>query len=101
MNYDVKSGMKTKRFNYDSIVGLYFECTCAEATNESWDKLMTGAVRADKRKVNALVKKFLPDTFRSLSLNLYNPYEYERTKTHFILVHSAIEYFIRFHMRCE
>jgi hypothetical protein len=78
-----------------SDVTIEYETRCVDCTSAEWERLMQGAKRACKRKVNALVKKFYPDMYRELALNLYNPYEYFRTKTHLILVHSAIEYFFR------
>jgi hypothetical protein len=55
---------------------------------------MKDAKRTDKRKLNALIKKNLPDLYNDLALNLYNPYKYCQTKNHWILIHSATEYFI-------
>jgi hypothetical protein len=41
-------------------------------------------------------KSEIPELYRALALNLYNPWadQCRQTATHFILVHSAIEYFI-------
>lgn len=43
------------------------------------------------------VKKHLPQLYDALALDYYNPYGSQSrvTKTHYILVSSAIEYFIR------
>ena len=43
------------------------------------------------------IKKELPSLYDGLLLNLRNPYaeQCRQTPTHYILVHSAIEYFIR------
>lgn len=57
---------------------------------------MEGAVRADKQHINRLVRRHLPELYHALALNYYNPYNYYRTKTHLILVHSSIEYFIKY-----
>jgi len=57
---------------------------------------MDGKTRADKRIINRLVKKYLPNLYRQLALHLYNPYHYYKTKNHLILVHSDIEYFLRY-----
>jgi hypothetical protein len=73
---------------------MYLECTCADISLTKWERLMTGAKRMDKRKLNRLVKKELPELYEDLALNLYNPYEYYKTPTHYILVHSGIEYFL-------
>ena len=39
----------------------------------------------------------LPELYHALALQFYNPYaeQCRQTPTHYILVHSAIEYFIR------
>lgn len=73
---------------------LQYETNCTEISITRWNQLMKGARRANKKKLNSLVKKELPDLYEALSLNLYNPYDYYQTKTHYILVHSTIEYFI-------
>ena len=43
------------------------------------------------------IRKELPDLYESLALQYPNPYagQCRQTLTHYILVHSAIEYFIR------
>ena len=43
------------------------------------------------------IKKELPKLYATLSLDAYNPWcgQCQQTRTHYILVHSAIEYFIR------
>ena len=89
--------------NYNEINRLVLECTCTEIRVSKWDRLMEGATRADVYKVNRFVKEFLPDLFNSLGFNdkplkdllWYNPYSYYKTKTHLILVHSSIEYFLK------
>lgn len=83
---------------------LQLEATCVGITAREWDKLMEGATRADRDKVNKLVKEHLPDLAKSLSmdhlplkkLRWYNPYNYYKTRKHLVLVHSSIEYFIRY-----
>ena len=56
---------------------------------------MQGAKRTDKRKLNKLVKEQIPELYESLALQYYNPYNYYKTKTHYVLVHSSIEYFLK------
>lgn len=82
--------------NYKRIEYLDLECNCTSISQGKWNSLMKGAKRADKRKINALVKENLPDLYNDLALEFYNPYNYFRTRTHLILVHSSIEYFIRY-----
>ena len=74
---------------------MHLECTCADITLEKWQMLMQGATRTNKRKLNSLIKIHLPELYTGLSLNLCNPYNYFKTNTHWILVHSSTEYFIR------
>lgn len=86
--------------NYNAVTGLELECTCVTCGGpEEWEKLMNGAVTANKRAINRLVKKFLPGLYEDLGLDFNNPYKYYRTDQHLILVHSAIEYFLTFE-RC-
>jgi hypothetical protein len=73
---------------------IYLECTCENIRINKWDKLMEGATRANHKTINRLVKEHLPDLYNSLALEYYNPYNYFKTKTHLILVHSSIEYFL-------
>lgn len=79
---------------YSQINNLELETTCPQVTLEKWEELMKWAKRANKRIINNLVKKFIPELYKWLNLDLHNPYGYFRTKIHLILVHSAIEYFI-------
>ena len=76
---------------------MYLECTCPDVTEEQWERLMNNAKRMSYRKLVSLVKKQLPDLYYALRLNYPNPYSTQcwQTDTHYILVHSAIEYFIR------
>ena len=66
--------------------GVYLECDCTGVSIYKWEELMKGAVRADKKKLLKAIG--LVDEY-------YNPYEFYRTKTHLIYVHSAIEHFYR------
>ena len=66
--------------------GVCLECTCVSTSQSEWDKLMEGAVRADKKKVLKAIG--IKEEYR-------NPYESFRTQTHLIYVHSAVEHFYR------
>ena len=78
---------------------LYLECTCYDIRYRKWESLMKNHTRADYRKINKLVKIHLPDLFYNLGLDLCPNtfYHYHKTKTHLILVHSGIEYFLKFY----
>lgn len=83
--------------DYNAITYLEYECNCTNCGSiHVWNRLMEGAVRANKRALNSLVKKFLPDLHKGLALQFHNPYNYFRTETHLVLVHSAVEYFLKF-----
>lgn len=82
--------------NYKSIKSLYLECCCSDISLREWGRLMIGSKQANKKEVDKLVKLYLPKLYSQLALNHYNPYIYYRTKTHLILIHSGIEYFLRF-----
>ena len=75
---------------------MWLECTCVDITKDEWDRLMKGSRPLNYKWLVKKIKKELPDLYRELRLDLYNPYcELARvTKTHYILVSSAIEYFI-------
>jgi hypothetical protein len=75
---------------------LWLECRCCDIKLDRWEAYMAGAKRADKRRLNALVHEHLPWLWEELSLNLWNPYHYWKTAKHLILVHSGIEYFLRY-----
>ena len=76
---------------------MYLEYTCETISLSKWERLMQGARKASYKKLVRLIKKEIPELYSSLSLDLYNPWKNDckQTKTHYILVHSAIEYFIR------
>ena len=76
---------------------MFLECTCADITEQKWNRLMKGARRISYKKLIRSVKKNLPTLFYELALDLANPWsdDCRETETHYILVHSAIEYFIR------
>ena len=84
--------MRTPR----EVDGLWLDATCSGINLAQWERWMAGATRADKRTVNRLVRRHLPELYQSLSLNLPNPYAHHKTRRHLILVHSGIEHFLRY-----
>lgn len=75
---------------------LWLEATCSGINLAQWERWMAGATRADHRRIDGLVRQHLPDLCWDLALNLRNPYHYFKTRRHLILVHSAMEYFLRY-----
>lgn len=57
---------------------------------------MKGAKRTNYKRLVARIKREIPELYFALALNLYNPWadQCKQTDTHFILVQSAVEYFI-------
>jgi hypothetical protein len=76
---------------------MYLECTCENISIDRWNELMKGAKKVSYKRLVNLIKKELPYLYNELTLQYYNPWENDckQTKTHYILVHSAIEYFIK------
>lgn len=85
-----------KGFDYKRVTGLTYECNCTGITQRKWDMLMHDVKVGNKTKINQLVRVFLPELYNSLALNYPNPYTYYWTETHLIVVHSSIEYFLRY-----
>lgn len=81
-----------------NINSLLLETTCVDTSINEWNKLMENSVKANGSKIRNLIKIFIPELYADLMLQYYNPFEHQskRTKTHFIYVHSGIEYFLRF-----
>jgi len=63
---------------------------------EQWNALMKGARKVSYKRLVARIRKELPEIYERLALWAWNPYaeSCRQTKTHYILVHSAIEHFI-------
>lgn len=76
---------------------IYLECSCVGISQYEWDKLMEGSTKANGKKIRQMIKKQLPELYHALDLQLPNPYEPQarKTKTHYIYIHSAIEYFLK------
>lgn len=95
---DYKHFMKNVRTVDEGKVNkMYLECTCADIPKKKWDEYMKDAKEIDYESLVSKIKKELPDLYKKLRLDLFNPYHkytYE-TDTHYILTHSATEYFIK------
>ncbi len=83
-----------KKELYTDKIRLVSDCT--SITLKQFDFLMEGAVKANGSKIRKMIKKQIPDLYKSLALEYNNPYESnsQRTPTHYIYVHSGIEYFL-------
>lgn len=76
---------------------MTYETNCTCCSMDRWTELMRGARKCSYKRLVSRIKRELPELFRDLALEYYNPWEEEchQTRTHYILVHSAVEYFIR------
>lgn len=76
---------------------MYVECTCMDISQAKWKRLMKGAKPMNYNWLVHKIKKHFPFLYQDLGLEFDNPYADKccKTKTHWILVHSSIEYFIR------
>ena len=76
---------------------MELECTCCDINKGRWDELMKEKKRISHRWLVNKIKKELPMVYESLCLQFYNPWNDNTysTKTHYVLTHSAIEYFFR------
>lgn len=76
---------------------MTYECNCSDISLSRWNELMNGAKPIKYQWLIKKIRKHIPGLYRELLLDLYNPYHHQckSTKTHYILVHSSIEYFIR------
>lgn len=76
---------------------MYLECSCTQIPLSQWDVLMKGKRPLNYKWLVSKIKRELPELYASLDLNLFNPWweSCYRTNTHYILTHSAIEYFLK------
>lgn len=75
---------------------MYLEADCTSIDIDEWNRLMKGARKCSYSKLIQRIKKEIPELYNDLCLDFGNPFaeQCRQTKTHYILVHSAIEYFI-------
>lgn len=76
---------------------MELECNCSQISTWEWKRKMKGSRPLNYKWLVARIKKHLPHLYEDLCLQFYNPWQDQcrRTRTHYILVHSAIEYFIK------
>lgn len=82
----------------DKVSYIGYMGNCISLSPEFIKSLEHVATKANKRKVNRLVKIHFPELYESLALNFYNPYNYYKTDKYIILVHSLIEYVFKYEL---
>ena len=75
---------------------MYYETNCTCIDMKEWKTLMKGARKCSYQRLVKKIKRELPSLYQDLALQYYNPFKEQcrQTRTHFILVHSCIEYFL-------
>ena len=75
---------------------MTLECDCSQISKNEWENKMKGSRPLSYKWLVGRIKKHLPELYYGLALEYYNPYEEQCrvNKRYYILVHSAIEYFI-------
>lgn len=76
---------------------INYVANSSEISLRRWEQLMDGAKKANGSKIRKMIKEQIPELYHELALQFYNPYEAnsKKTKTHYIYVHSSIEYFLK------
>ena len=76
---------------------MEYECNCTETTINEWNEKTKDAKPISYKWLVSRIKTHLPWLYEALALDFYNPWESEcrSNKEYYILVHSAIEYFIK------
>ena len=66
---------------------MYYETCCVDTTFDEWKQLMKGARKASYKRLVAKIKKELPELYKELTLEYYNPWENDckQTKTHSLI----------------
>jgi hypothetical protein len=76
---------------------MTYECCCSDITLSEWQKKMKGVKPINYKWLINKIKKHIPQLYEALALEYYNPYENKCgvNQDYYILVCSAIEYFIK------
>ena len=79
---------------------MTYECCCSDISLSEWNKKMKGIKPVNYKWLVSKIKKHLPQLYEDLCLDYYNPYENKCgvNQDYYVLVHSAIEYFIKITM---
>lgn len=76
---------------------MHLESTCIDMSAEKIQAILERSKPINYKWLISKIRKHLPELYSDLCLDFYNPYENQCrvTKEYYILVHSAIEFFIR------
>ncbi len=79
---------------------IKYDTNCADISAREWDYLTRDSKPFPERELRDMIRRDCPAVARKLMIDrpdLYNPYGdlCAETPTHYIYVHSAIEYFFK------
>lgn len=76
---------------------MHLESTCIDMSAEKIQNILEHSKPINYKWLVSKIRKHLPELYSDLCLDFYNPYKNQCrvTKEYYILVHSAIEFFIR------
>ncbi len=79
---------------------IKYDTNCADISAREWERLTRNSTPFPERELRDMIRRDCPAIARQLMIDrpdLYNPYGdlCAETPTHYIYVHSAIEYFFR------
>ena len=76
---------------------IEYDTSCTGIDLDEFERLMHNMKQCSYNTLIKLIKRDEPDFYRDLSLDLLNPWAEQcgQTRTHFIFVHSGIEYFFK------
>nr|DAT06181.1 MAG TPA: hypothetical protein [Caudoviricetes sp.] len=76
---------------------MHLESTCIDMPAEKIQAILERSKPINYKWLISKIRKHLPELYSDLCSDFYNPYKNQCrvTKEYYILVHSAIEFFIR------
>ena len=86
------------RFNdWSNYMEICYETSCVGIDMDHFDELMHNMKQYSYRTLIKLIQRDEPEMYHDLRLDLLNPWADQcgQTDTHFMLIHSGIEYFFK------
>ena len=86
-----------ERFSNDNLPMIEFDATCADITEDEWNRRMKGKRPFSYNTLKKMIKQQYPMLYDELGLDFYNPWQDHtyQTPEYYVLTASATEYFFR------